>query len=66
MKKTPFSHDELTVKQRLAVSRQALVAAIDAPILGRLIEWGISRLARGSDVRIKAPSTPARDGRTPS
>ena len=58
--------DGLTAKQRLAVSRQSLVAALDKPIWASLIEWGIKRCEPSSEQGVSVPSTQATNGRTPS
>ena len=66
MTKSRGVNTELTAKQRLAASRQSLAAAIDTPIWVSLIEWGIKRFERSSEVSVTTQSARVTSGRTPS
>jgi hypothetical protein len=66
MSQSPSAMTELTAKQRLAVSRQSLVTALDTPIWASLIEWGIKRCEPSSEQGVSVRSTQATNGRTPS
>jgi len=65
MKKSRIDRNELTAKQRLAVSRQSLAAALGTPIWASLIEWGIKRYER-PEQSVTTQSTQVANGRTPS
>lgn len=58
--------DGLTAKQRLAVSRQTLVDALEKPLWASLLAWGINRYERSDESRVTTQSDQAIACRTPS
>lgn len=76
MKKLPLVKNVLTAKQRLAVSRHLLVAALEEPMWLSVAQWWADRGARHAprklsereqeQFRANAQSSRATDGHTPS